>query len=68
MLIAHIFKFTILEWGVRRCLLTAGSWSQHLQLHKGGSTVGGGSPRHRTVALFPFLRNCIAAGEPASAQ
>ena len=52
--------------GVRHCLLAAGSWSQHLQPHRGGSTVGGGSPRYRTVSLFPFLRTCIAAGEPAS--
>ena len=54
--------------GVRRCLLTAGSWSQHLQPDRGGSTVGGGSSRYRTVSLFPFLRTCIAAGEPASSS
>ena len=46
----------------------AGSWSQHLQPHRGGSTVGGGSPRYRTASLFPFLRTCIAAGEPASSS
>ena len=40
---------------VRHCLLTASSWSQHLQPHRGGSTVGGGSPRYRTVPLFPFF-------------
>ena len=38
-----ILKLTIV--GVRRCSLTAGSWSQHLQPHRSGSTVGGGSPR-----------------------
>ena len=59
-----ILKLTIV--GVRRCLLTAGSWSQHFQPHRGRSTVGGGSPRYRTVSLFPFLRTCIAAGEPSS--
>ena len=26
------------------------------------------SPRYRTVSLFPFLRTCIAAGEPASSS
>ena len=31
--------------GVKHCSLTAGSWSQHPQLHRCGSTVGGGSPR-----------------------
>ena len=36
--------------------------------HRGGSSVGGGSPRYRTVSLFPFLRTCIAAGEPASSN
>ena len=61
-----ILKLTIVE--VRHCLLMAGSWSQHLQPHRGGSTVGGGSPRYRTVSLFPFLRTCIAAGEPASSS
>ena len=40
---------------VRHCLLTAGSWRKHLQPHRGGSTVGGGSPRYRTVSLFPFF-------------
>ena len=54
--------------GVRRCSLTAGSWSQHLQPHRSGSTVGGGSPRYRTASLFPFLWTCIAAGEPASSS
>ena len=53
---------------VRHCLLTTGSWSQHLQPHRGGSTVGGGSPRYQTVSLFPFFRTCIAAGEPASSS
>ena len=38
-----ILKLTI--EGVRPCLLTAGSWSQHPQPHRCGSTVGGGSPR-----------------------
>ena len=61
-----ILKLTIA--GVRRCSLTAGSWSQHLQPHRSGSTVGGGSPRYRTASLFPFLRTCIAAGEPASSS
>ena len=61
-----ILKLTIA--GVRRCLLTAGSWSQHRQPHRSGSTVGGGSPRYRTASLFPFLRTCIAAGEPASSS
>ena len=61
-----ILKLTIA--GVRRCPLTAGSWSQHLQPHRSGSTVGGGSPRYRTVSLFPSLRTCIAAGEPASSN
>ena len=32
-----ILKFTIA--GVRRCSLTAGSWSQHPQPHRSGSTV-----------------------------
>ena len=54
--------------GFRHCLLTAGSWSQHLQPHRGGSTVGGGSPRYRTVPLFPFLWTCIVASEPASSS
>ena len=44
-----ILKLTIA--GVRRYSLTAGSWSQHLQPHRSGSTVGGGSPRYRTVSL-----------------
>ena len=61
-----ILKLTI--EGVRRCSLTAGSWSQHLQPHRSGSTVGGGSPRYWTASLFPFLRTCIAAGEPASSS
>ena len=38
-----ILKLTI--EGVRPCSLTAGSWSQHPQPHRNGSTVGGGSPR-----------------------
>ena len=58
-----ILKLTIA--GVRRCLLTAGSWSQHPQPHRSGSTVGAGSPRYRTASLFPFLQTCFAAGEPA---
>ena len=61
-----ILKLTV--EGVRHCLLTAGSWSQHLQPHRGGSTVGGGSPRYQTMSLFPFLQTCIAAGEPASSS
>ena len=48
-----ILKLTIA--GVRRCSLTAGSWSQHPQPHRSGSTVGGGSPRYRTVSLFPYF-------------
>ena len=36
--------------------------------HRSGSTVGGGSPRYRTASLFPFLRTCITAGEPASSS
>ena len=54
--------------GVRRCSHTAGSWSKHLQPHGSGSTVGGGSPRYRTVSLFPFLRTCIAAGLTGDAR
>ena len=42
--------------------------SQHLQPHRSGSTVGGGSPRYLTVSLFPFLQTGIAAGEPASSS
>ena len=61
-----ILKLTI--GGVRRCSLTTGSWSQHPQPHRSGSTVSGGSPRYRTVSLFPFLRTCIAAGEPANSS
>ena len=53
--------------GVRHCSLTAGSWNQHLQPHRGGSSVGGGSPRYWTVSLFPFLRTCIAAHSITSA-
>ena len=49
-------------------MLTAGSWSQHLQPHRGGSTVGGGSPRCRKVSLFPFLQTWVAASEPTSSS
>ena len=41
--------------GVRQCLLKAGSWSQHLQPHRGGSTVGGGSPRYGQCLSFLFF-------------
>ena len=61
-----ILKITIA--GVRGCLLTAGSWSQHPQPHRSGSTVGGGSPRYWTASLFPFLQTCISAGEPANSS
>ena len=54
--------------GVRRCSLTAGSWNQHFQPHRSGSTVSGGSPRYRAVSLLPSPRTCVAAGEPASSN
>ena len=54
---------------VRCCSLTAGSWSQHPQPHRGGSTVGGGSSRYWTVSLSRSLSSplwtCTVASKSA---
>ena len=62
-----ILKLTIV--GVRHCLLSAGSWSQHLQPHRGGSSEHCRwwfTQISDSVSLY--LRTCFAVGEPASSN